>query len=644
MDKMRFRQLNLDFNTSADIKGVGEKFDKKQFQDALKRGHIDSVNLFSKCHHGYAYHPSEANQMHPELKFDLLGAQIEACREIGVETPIYISAGVDEKYAFDHPDCVVRFSPNYPIDFLTEARYHTLCFNSPYLEVLLAQIREVMERYHPKQIFLDICDVRPCYCNYCTKTKRELGLSTTDDADAMKLGRMVFYHYCEEVERVVREVDHDTAIFHNAGRIPLDDRRFCSYDSHFEVENLPTGGWGYDHFPMAASYVRNLGKEYLGMTGKFHRMWGEFGGFKHPNALRYENSLALAFGAKCSVGDQLHPSGIMDMATYELIGKSYSEVEQKEPWCRDVEAVSDIAVLSHRFSPGASRILLEKKYLFDFVDFECDISKYKLVILPDRVLYTDTLAEKLKAYISEGGKILASGSSCFDENGRFLGLDCLKKTGINQNKPNYMRPRSADGFTNGITEYLMGEDSYTFTCDESFRVFADTVDTYFNRTAEHFCSHEHSPHDPESCYPGVVINDSIAYVPWKVFADYAEVGSLHLKELVVRLISELTDDSRYLYVNGLPDRGVVTLMKQPCENRLINHILFAYTSVRGRDVEVIEDTVPIYNVGVRVKSDKRPENIFLEPQHEAIPFEYNGFEISYTVPKVELHQMAVIEF
>lgn len=35
MDKMRFRQLNLDFNTSADMKGVGEKIDKKQFQDAL---------------------------------------------------------------------------------------------------------------------------------------------------------------------------------------------------------------------------------------------------------------------------------------------------------------------------------------------------------------------------------------------------------------------------------------------------------------------------------------------------------------------------------------------------------------------------------------------------------------------------------
>ncbi len=60
--------------------------------------------------------------------------------------------------------------------------------------------------------------------------------------------------------------------------------------------------------------------EFLGMTGKFHTTWGEFGGYKHPNALRYEAGLSIANGAKCSIGDQLHPEGLMDKATYELIG------------------------------------------------------------------------------------------------------------------------------------------------------------------------------------------------------------------------------------------------------------------------------------------------------------------------------------
>ena len=72
---MRFRQVHLDFHTSEHIEDIGKKFDKKQFQTALKKGHINSITLFSKCHHGWAYHPSR-----PADKY------------IGVLTPISCAA------------------------------------------------------------------------------------------------------------------------------------------------------------------------------------------------------------------------------------------------------------------------------------------------------------------------------------------------------------------------------------------------------------------------------------------------------------------------------------------------------------------------------------------------------------------------
>ena len=121
-------------------------------------------------------------------------------------------------------------------------------------------------------------------------------------------------------------------VFHNGGHIRHGRRDLAHMNTHLELESLPTGGWGYDHFPVSAGYARTLGMDYLGMTGKFHKSWGEFGGFKHPNALRYEAMLSVANGASVSVGDQLHPSGEMDMVTYNLIGKAYKEVEEIEPW------------------------------------------------------------------------------------------------------------------------------------------------------------------------------------------------------------------------------------------------------------------------------------------------------------------------
>ena len=108
MNDFRFRQVHLDFHTSPLIPGVGERFDKKEWQEALKLGHVDSITVFSKCHHGYSYHPTKVNEMHPTLKFDLLGAQLEACREIGVRAPVYISAGLDEKDAVAHYEWLAR--------------------------------------------------------------------------------------------------------------------------------------------------------------------------------------------------------------------------------------------------------------------------------------------------------------------------------------------------------------------------------------------------------------------------------------------------------------------------------------------------------------------------------------------------------
>ena len=125
---MRFRQVHLDFHTSEHIGDIGKKFDKKQFQTALKKGHINSITLFSKCHHGWAYHPSQANEIHPHLDFDLLGAQIQAAHEIGVKTPIYLSAGLDEKMAHRHPEWLVRNldeSTTWAKDF-TEPGYHKM--------------------------------------------------------------------------------------------------------------------------------------------------------------------------------------------------------------------------------------------------------------------------------------------------------------------------------------------------------------------------------------------------------------------------------------------------------------------------------------------------------------------------------------
>jgi hypothetical protein len=89
---MRFRQIHLDFHTSGLIPDIGSKFDPDAFGKAFRDAHVDSVTVFSKCHHGYSYHPTAVGKIHPGLEFDLLRAEIDALHKFGINSPIYLTA------------------------------------------------------------------------------------------------------------------------------------------------------------------------------------------------------------------------------------------------------------------------------------------------------------------------------------------------------------------------------------------------------------------------------------------------------------------------------------------------------------------------------------------------------------------------
>ena len=85
-DRIPYRQIHLDFHTSPEIPGIGAKFDPDEFIRTLREAHVNSINLFTKCHHGMYYYPSDLGTQHPGLNgFDLFGAQVKACREAGAD-------------------------------------------------------------------------------------------------------------------------------------------------------------------------------------------------------------------------------------------------------------------------------------------------------------------------------------------------------------------------------------------------------------------------------------------------------------------------------------------------------------------------------------------------------------------------------
>ncbi len=400
------------------------------------------------------------------------------------------------------------------------------------------------------------------------------------------------------------------------------------------------------------------------MTGKFHTSWGEFGGFKRPAALQYECAAMLSFGAKCSVGDQLHPSGAMNPDTYSLIGEAYSQVQEKEPWCVGSQAVSEIALVSpealqteHTVSraeqavpeEGAARMLLELHYQFDVVDLDRDLAPYKLVILPDKILLQNPFLEKIQQYIKNGGKVLLSGDSGLTPDKSTFALDVgLTLVGRSEFDPDYI---VAGDKLRGVpvrSEIVIHGGAWNVRASEQWQVLANRMNPYFNRAWNHFCSHLHTPDDAASEFPAALQSGGIIYFAHHIFTRYRLYGQPLYRDLIANAIALLLPQRSV--ETTLPTAGRVSLMRQDKEKRYILHLLYANPQLRGgrdgenaRAVEVIEDIMPLHDVHCKARLQEPIRAIRLAPSGEVLDFTLKDGIVKFCVPRLLCHQMVVLE-
>ena len=612
------RCVHLDFHTSELIEGIGAQFDRADFVKMLKETGLDSITVFAKCHHGCFYYKDSKFFPHPHLACNLLDEQLAACKEAGVSAKIYISAGYDEHVAKEHPEWLGIYKKGQP---QSPNGFRRLCFNTPYLELLKEHTKEVVEKYKPDGVFFDIVANWPCYCEHCIADMQKKGMDVENEDDLWEQSRQVMNHYFDEMEKVVHAISPKTVIFQNSGGFEIGARSKIDCCEQLELESLPTGGWGYDHFPMMMSYIRRAGKNCIGMTGKFHREWGEFGGYKYKEALRYEAALNLTFGAGMSVGDQMHPSGRLDGYTYEMIGETMRFMQEREPFVGG-KYLAELAMFTPKEDSGrtgAARILFEEKYFFDVIDGEEIENGYPLIVVAQDIALSQREIDSLKAHVQKGGKILAVGKSArsLQENGVDLGFTDMQE---DDQAPAYFVANYPIKTAQNTPLVVYG-NIYSMTA--TGEVLADKLSPYFKREGERFCSHKQTPCDYNKVSPAVTQGRDGIAVGADLFALYDTDGGMTAKILLSPLVERLLGGKRIQ--TTLPATGKAALYER--ENGHVLHLCYANIIARGK-TEVIEDVVTLSSVKVALRLDK-PTKVVLQPENKEIPFAYEDGKVCF---------------
>ncbi len=661
------RQIHLDFHTPPSIPDVGAEWDADHFVRTLTEARVNSITVFAKCHHGMNYYPSKIGPVHPSLKFDLLGEQVEALHRSGIRAPIYISVVWDVSAAERHPEWrqvskdgkLVGPGP-------LEAGWPYLCVNNGYADELVAQTEELMALYDCDGFFYDILMYNGdgCVCTNCLAELRREGLDPQNAAHRRAHNHAVARRFMERVSGVIRAKLPNAGIYYNS-RWGLHFQDEVQHYSQVEIESLPTGGWGYGFYPLWSRYGRNFGLPMLGMTGRFHRTWADWGGLKHPDALRWECGGIVATGGAVSIGDQLHPRGRLNEAVYDVIGEAFRDVEAVEEYCIGAEAASQVGLLVLNPNAdkanmdaqagnveGAAKILLELHHQFDVItDKTCpDFRRYELLVLPDRAVATPETAARLRDYVAGGGKLLITHEALLDEtSGSFLLADEMgvDYSGPATSNPDYFQvtaPSLHTTVTRPGFPYSLYEGPTAHVAPRSgTEILADAYETYFNRTGEHFISHGFTPPIAEKAdYPAVTRRGDIVYIYGPIFSAYQKHGNLAFRALVGRCLDLLLPQP--LVETDAPPTCEVGVMRQDDGDRHVVHFVNYHAGRRAPGhVEVLETPVPLQDVALRLRRTGTVSRIFLARSGEALPFEASSDGFCVTIPRIDTHEAVVFE-
>lgn len=664
MSDLRFRQVHLDFHTSEYIPEVGADFNGEEFAERLEKANVDSITCFARCHHGWLYYPSKkhADLIHPGLvSHNLLIDQIKACHDRGIKVPIYTTVQWDGRIMREHPEWLsVDEQGNYINTQNVEEPhfYHTICLNSGYRKFFKEHLHDIMDVVGVENIdgfFMDILFQVDCCCDHCKKKMEDLHLDSRKKEVRLKYSLQMLEEFKTEITAVIRERVPEASVFYNSSHVgPAFKDNFKEY-SHLELESLPSGGWGYDHFPATSRYARTLGMDMIGMTGKFHTYWGDFHSLKNQAALEFECFNMLAMGAGCSIGDQLHPRGRLSEGAYDLIGKIYKSVREKEPYCRAAKPVAEIAVLTpEEFYPegeynlgispsliGAVRMLQELSFQFDVIDSKTPMDSYQLIILPDCIYYNEELEKVMKNYIANGGKVIGSYDSCLNKHSK----DNIYGITWKEESPYYrefVMPNQTIGKDLYKEEYVMYLRGHNVEANGG-EVLMNKIEPYFDRSGKTFCSHQHAPSSGKVGYPEVIRNGNVIYFAHPIFKLYRKNAAKWCKLMLKDAIA-LCLEHKLVSHNG-PSTMTTALNHQEQEKRDVLHILHYITEKRSEDIFTVEDVIPLYDVEFKIYTgNKNPAAVTLVPEKAAVPFVRDGQYISFRLDKIEGHSMISIQY
>lgn len=653
------RQVHMDFHMPEFPPDAIRNFDAKRFVGQLVRGRVNMIALFSKCHFGNSFYNTTVGHKHAGLEADFLMETAAECRSQGIRTIAYFSFCWDKHAWDDNPAWrYVNAEGNTPG---ADRAWGILCMNTPYREEsCLPQIDEIARDYPVDGFFLDIPYAPgPCFCPFC-KRKFEALYGAPLDASTpeellLRFRAKTCVNWLEDVRRICDRHNPELILVPN-GLGHLRHSREALLAQDVGVWESQPGPGDYLRHSFAARTCRTLPRPAQVMTVRFFRGWGDMT-MKPEAQLTTEFAAMIANGAPANSGDQVKVDGSLQSPVYDLFDKSFGFVEAREEILKGARSVRHAALLLPEPDAGlpmglyfddrwraAHKALVESHVQFDNLmtgDIDA-LDTYDLVILPGPCRYTPEVFDRLRAWVEQGGTLVAVGPAVFGDGKLWL-EDVFGVSGVEPLPFStcHFSPREELGADTAAIPLQLRAGAWKVV-PGSAEVLADLHRPIAENQppVKAFRSPYPPARDEPSPWPFITVNafgkGRGVLMTGDLFKAYWETSHHWLRQTVEALCRYLAPEPPFR-VDASP---IVEANLMAKGDDLLLNVLQYQLGHQGEAAAIpaVERVHPISDIACAVRAGKR-SRVVLEPEGEELPVERDGEYLRFTLPS--LHYMAI---
>jgi hypothetical protein len=693
-----WRKVHIEYHTSRHMPKLAEHFNADEFGDRLLAAHVNGATVFAKDMYGYCYFPCKQGRMHPNLSFDLLGAQVAALRKRKIWVLAYYMLTWNPELAERHPEWLVVHKPGdksrpkpEEVSEQQKAFTNTVKPDAPrskdgtdtkparptaedkgyraylwqfciareeFLKGELDLIRKLVSDYELDGVWLDGGGSPPCYCEECLRQLRKKGLDPMDVGVQYAHKEELRQSFLKRIHEVIKKTrpgclvcpQNQGTFYGLAARVPVVD---CSSQ---EALFTDAAHYGYHYFPTVIRYARAFGIPFYGCTVCFKDFWADFGGLKSPAQMHTEIASYVSQGARCDIGDQVPPDGRLEPAIYHVIGQAYRHIERIEPYLEQAVPVTEAALLASGDAPcnevnyGWVKLLTESRVQFDIVERATKWEeRYALVVLPENFWVDQAMAKRLQAFIANGGAVIVAHTSgvLAGTEKSWLEEYGLVFAGMSPFTPAYMVPKAK--FTGDIPPYpyALYEGAAQWRAKAPAETLAVLGEPRFQRSPEHYMSHQQTPFDHTTAYAAVARSGKVALVAFPLGQGYYNQGFwayrlAFQKALAGVLPAPLLQTDAHLTTE-------LSLTHQSSdagrrERHMVHIVNFSPMRRTPKHTDFHDDPIPLTDVTVRVNLPLKAASARALYAGKDLPVRHTAVGgVEFLVPRVDIHEVVCLE-